>query len=199
MRAAQQDRPDVAEERAAFAQWQPSVCAGRLVFVDESGVCQGMRLPYGYARRGQRCLETAPFRTGKRTNLLGWMATCGGEVVPFQGSVTKAVFERFVERVLVPVLEPGDVVLWDNARIHSERAVELVEATGARVVPLPRYSPELNPIEMMWSKVKHLIRKARADTAEVLSQALKAAVECVTAADAMAAWMRHCGYLLQST
>lgn len=196
MRPAQQDRPDVAAERAEFQEWQPSVCARRFIFVDESGICQGMRLPYGYARRGERCTETAPFRTGKRTSLLGWMSTCGGEVVPFQGSVTKDVFERFVEQSLVPSLEAGDIVVWDNARIHSARAVELVEAAGAHVVPLPRYSPDLNPIEMMWSKVKHLIRKARADTAEALRAALEAAVESLSKENA-AAWIEHCGYVTQ--
>lgn len=196
MRPAQQLRDDVVAERALYGLWRAVVCAGRLVFVDESGVEQGMRLAYGYAPRGQRCYEAAPFRTGRRRSLLGWMASTCGEVVTVEGTVTKAVFERFVEESLVPSLEVGDIVIWDNARIHSERAEALILAAGASVVPLPRYSPDLNPIEMMWSKIKHLIRRARADTAEALREALRLAVASLKPADA-AAWIAHCGYVFQ--
>lgn len=196
MKPSQQTRPDVVAERAAFLEWQASVCARRLIFVDESGVCQGMRTAYGYARRGSRCVETAPYRVGKRTSLLGWMAEGCGEIISYAGSVTKDVFERFVEQSLVPSLEPGDIVIWDNARIHSEGAVELITAAGASVVALPRYSPELNPIEMLWSKLKHGVRKKRADTAEALKQALMEAVAALRGEDA-SAWIGHCGYVRQ--
>lgn len=196
MTAAQQTRPDVAAERMAFARWQPTVAAARLVFVDESGICQGMRLAYGYAPCGERCVERVPFRVGKRTSLLGWMCCDGGEIVSFKGSVTQVVFEQFVEESLVPALELGDIVLWDNAKIHSARAVEMIEAAGARVLAIPRYSPEFNPIELLWSKLKHYIKKARADTAEALWGALVEAAAWLTEADAVG-WIEHCGYCLQ--
>lgn len=169
----------------------------RLVFVDESGVCVGERTKYGYAPRGQRCVEHAPYRKGRRTSLVGWLASTCGEVVTLAGSVTAERFERFVCESLVPCLEAGDVVVMDNARIHSQKAVAMVEAAGASVLWLPRYSPEYNAIEMMWSKVKGSIRRARADTAEALEQALVAAVEAVTCEDAEG-WMRHCGYHIPS-
>ena len=167
----------------------------KLVFVDESGCRPGQRLAYGYARRGQRCVESAPLRPQGRLNLLGWLGASCGEAVLVEDKVTGAVFEHFVEQYLAPSLEPGDIVVWDNARIHTARAVALVEATGACVLTLPRYSPEYNAIEHLWSKLKHYLRKARADTVETLKQALYAAMETVTALDAVG-WIRHCGYTI---
>jgi len=194
--AAQRDRPDVAAERAAFAEAIGALDGSKLVFVDESGIRQGERLSYGYAPSGQRCCETAPFRTGKRVNLLGWMSDRGGQVAQFTGSVTGELFTRFVKYVLVPQLEPGDLVIWDNARIHMEDAVELVRAAGADVLPLPRYSPEFNAIEMLWSKVKQAVRSEMVDTAEQLADAVKRAVESVRSSDALG-WVTHCGYHCQ--
>jgi transposase len=165
----------------------------RLVFVDESGCAPGQRLAYGYAPRGERCVEAAPLRPPGRVNLLGWMAASCGESVMVAGKVTADVFERFVEEYLVPSLEPEDIVIWDNARIHTPRAVELVEAAGAHVLPLPRYSPEFNAIEHLWSKLKHYVRKLRADTPVALREALKSAMETISASDAVA-WIQHCGY-----
>ncbi len=116
MRASQRDRPDVIARREAFLAEVAEIPAERLVFVDESGVVRGMRAAYGYAPRGERCTETAPFRVGRRINLLGWMAaTCGG-VRAHEGSVNAGVFEGFIAESLVPSLEEGDVVIWDNAR-----------------------------------------------------------------------------------
>ena len=193
MRPAQQQRPDVAAERAVFADTMKTLKADDLVFVDEAGVVRGMRLVYGYAPRGQRCVENAPFRVGKRRNLIGFMSATGGEIVHFEASVTAEIFKHFVREHLVPSLRPGKIVVWDNARIHSPEAVRLIEETGAHVLPLPRYSPEYNAIEPLWSKLKHYVRKMRADTAEALKEALEAAGACLRAADARA-WIEHCGY-----
>ena len=196
MRPSQQQREDVVAERAAFALLMKHLDGRRLVFVDESGLTQGMRLAYGYARRGERCCENAPFRVGKRRSLIGWMSSEGGEIVHFEGSVTADVFTRYVGEHLVPSLEVGDIVIWDNARIHSEEAVQLVEAAGARVLALPRYSPEYNAIEHLWSKLKHYVRKMKADTVEALKQALDVATTYLRAADGRA-WIEHCGYTFQ--
>ena len=168
------------------------------MFVDESGIRQGERLSYGYAPAGERCHETAPFRIGKRVNLLGWMSNRGGQVAQFTGSVTGDLFTRWVKYVLVPQLEPGDVVIWDNARIHMPEAVELIREAKVDVLPLPRYSPEFNAIEMLWSKVKQSVRSEMADTAEQLTEAVKRAVESVTSSDALG-WVTHCGYRCQPT
>lgn len=198
MRAAQRDRDDVAVRREAFLAEVTDIPAERLVFVDESGVCRGMRTAYGYAPQGERCVETAPFRLGGRVNLLGWMSSRCGTVVGVEGSVTAAVFDAFVASHLVPSLEPGDVVVWDNARIHSPSAVALVESVGAHVLAQPPYSPDLNAIEMLWSKVKAILKRLAADTWEALYEALPVAVEAVTPSDAEG-WITHCGYRFQPT
>ena len=122
-------------------------------------------------------------------------ATCGS-VRAHEGSVKAPTFEAFVAESLVPCLERGDVVIWDNARIHSPAAVALVESAGARVLAQPPYSPDLNAIEMLWSKVKALVRQKLADGREALLDALGGAVGAVTSSDA-SGWIRHCGYAFQ--
>jgi transposase len=198
MRPAQQDREDVAAERAAFRALQPSLDPSRLIFVDESGIRQGMRTAYGYAPRGERCSEAAPFRVGRRLGLIGWIGLRGGSVVPLEGSVTAGVFERFVAHYLVPSLQAGDIVIWDNARVHSKEAVRLVEQAGATVLAQPRYSPEVNAAEPLWSKVKGYVGRALADTAEALEAALGEAVATVRESD-VRGWLQHCGYACQPT
>jgi len=198
MMPSQQLRADVVAERAAFAGVQAGLDAERVLFVDESGIERGMRTAYGYAPRHTRCREHAPFRVGRRTSVLGWVGLRGGHFAPMTGTVDGGVFARFVEYGLVPHLRPGDVVIWDNARIHGAEAVRLVEATGARVVAQPRYSPDKNAIEPAWSKVKERVRRLRADTAEALDAALHAAVATLTSED-VRGWMRHCGYPTEPT
>jgi transposase len=192
--ASQRFRPDVVARREAFLAEVATISAERMVFIDESGAVLGMRSAYGYAPRGERCVEVVPFRTGRRVNLLGWMAAAGGSVRAHEGSVTAEVFETFVAESVVPHLSPGDVVIWDNARIHRPEAVALIEAVEARVLPQPPYSPDLNAIEPMWSKVKAIVKQKLADTREALLDALDEAVSAVTLSDA-AGWIEHCGYL----
>ena len=194
----QAQREDVLAERQEFLHWLDGVDPRRVKAVDESGVVQGMRLGYGYAKRGQRLISHAPLRRGKRLSLLGWLGYDGsGTVVIHQGTVKRWHFRGFVRTHLLPALHPGDVVLWDNARIHeAPDLVEQIEALGATVRPLPRYSPEFNPIEHLWSKLKHWIKKARADTEQVLMEAVETAVSRVCAADAVG-WFAHCGFCHQ--
>ncbi len=196
MIASQRLRPDVVARREAFLAEVATIPAERLVFVDESGIEIGTRSAYGFAPRGERCVEVAPFRVGARVNLLGWMAATCGSVRAHEGSVKASTFEAFVAESLVPCLEEGDVVIWDNARIHSPAAVALIAAVGARVLPQPPYSPDLNAIEMMWSKVKALVRQTLADAREALLDGLGEAVSAVTSSDA-SGWIRHCGYTFQ--
>ena len=208
MIASQRTRPDVVARREAFLVEVASIPADRLVFVDESGVVQGMRAAYGYAPRGERCVDwagigpTAPFRVGRRMNLLGWMRADSGGVVGIEGSVKADTFEQFVATSLVPSLRRGDVVIWDNARIHGAGSVARIESVGARVLAQPPYSPDLNAIEPpptaggLWSKVKGIVRQKLADLYEDLVAALDEAVSAVRPSDA-AGWIRHCGYLCQ--
>ena len=196
MKAVQRLRDDIAAERAAFAAWQATVDGDRVVCVDESGLVAGGRVGYGYAPRGERCEEHAPYRRGRRTNLLGWLGLGRGGVVAFDGRVNGAFFERFVREHLAPSLVPGDVVVWDNHSIHRGAEIRrLIEAQGARLAPQPRYSPEFNACEEMWSKVKHEVRRARADTQGALESALSVSVTGLRRADS-AGWLRHAGYRL---
>ena len=155
----------------------------------------------GYAPRGERCEEHAPLpcrgrqdRRGRRTSLLGWLGR--GGVVAFDGRVDGAFFERFVREHLAPCLLPGDVVVWDNHSVHRGAAVrELIASRGSQLAPQPRYSPEYNACEETWSKVKHEVRRARADTEGALESALSASVTGSRWEDS-AGWLRHAGYRL---
>ncbi len=110
------------------------------------------------------------------------------------GATNSAVFQAYVREVLVPTLRPGDLVVLDNLRAHkNEDTIALIVAAGAQVRFLPAYSPDLNPIEMMWSKVKALLRAAQARTHETLIVAIRSALDAVTVADAKG-WFAACGY-----
>lgn len=173
----------------------PTVDTRRLIFLDESGLAPGGRLAYGYAPRGERCYEARPLRPKGRINLLGFISVHGGKIVKYKGSVTAKVFEHFVAKHVVPFLERGDIVIWDNARIHSAEAESMIRAAGGEVVPLPPYSPELSAIEPMWGKTKHGVRGARADTSTELDEALEVAAKSITQSD-VEGWITHCGYRL---
>ncbi len=150
-----------------------------------------MRRAYGYAPRGEPCIDVAPYRIGRRTSLIGWIGAEAGQVVGVEGTVNRAVFERFVVEELAPSLQAGDVVVWDNHVIHKgSRARAAIEARGARVLFQPRYSPDTNAIEMLWSKVKTRVRRARADTSEALHAALDEACAAVSEQD-LRGWIGH--------
>ncbi len=181
------------------AAWRKLVCeeidAGRLVFVDEMGSNTALSSLFAWARRGERAHGKAPRNRGKNTTLLASMSAEGmGSCLAVVGSATKAVFESYVERVLAPSLSPGQVVVLDNLAAHKgERVRELVEERGCELLFLPPYSPDLNPIEEAFSKVKALVRKTEARTREALIEALGRALDTVTAQDARG-FFGHCGY-----
>ncbi len=190
-----------ADERDEFlrAAWRVLVAkeigAGRLVFVDEMGSNTALSSLFAWARRGERARAKAPRNRGKNMTLLASMSVEGmGPCLAVVGSATKAVFESYVERVLAPSLRPGQVVVLDNLAAHKgERVRELVEERGCELLFLPAYSPDLNPIEEAFSKVKGLLRRAEARTREALIEALGRALEAVTAQDARG-FFGHCGY-----
>jgi transposase len=199
MKPEQQRLPEVQAERAAFAKDLSEIDPARIKVVDESRAEVGQRLSYGYSERGKRCYDSAPFRSGIVRSLVGWLSLDGaGVVATHQGTVKGWTFRGFLRQHLVPFLKPGDVVIWDNARIHGVEGVRaMIEACGARVLPLPRYSPDLSPIEPAWSKIKQVVKRVRAATAEALEEAIAVGVAAVCASDA-AGWFQHCGYLHQS-
>ena len=198
MRPTQQTTAEVMAERAAFAEALVSIDASRLIFAPgESGVIQGLRLAYGYAPSGERCVEAAPYRKGRRTSLIGWIGSTCGAVTALPGTVGRAEFERFVVDDLAPSLEAGDVVVWDNHTIHKDALlVAEIEAKGASVRWLPRYSPDMNPAEWLWSWLKRRVRVACADTSDAVIGALR---EAVSEGDVgmVEGWIRQGGFQLQ--
>lgn len=195
LRASEQDRADVRLRREQWRAQQPLWDPRNLVFLDESGAKTNMTRLYGRARQGERVHDHAPHGHWGTTTLIGALWLDGENAcMTVEGATDRAVFRAYVEGVLVPRLRPGDVVVLDNLGAHVDpHARGLIEAAGATLVFLPPYSPDLNPIEKMWSKVKALLRKAKARTAELLHEAIREALAAVTADDA-SGWFRSCGY-----
>ncbi len=171
--------------------------AGRLVFVDEMGSNTSLAPPYAWSRVGERAHAKAPRNRGKNTTLLASMTAGGmGPCLAVVGGTTKGVFEAYVGRVLAPTLRPGQVVVMDNLAAHKgEEVRELIEGRGCEVLFLPPYSPDLNPIEEAFSKIKGLLRKAEGRTRGALVEAIGRALDEVTAGDARG-FFGHCGYRL---
>jgi transposase len=150
---------------------------------------------YGWAPRGVRAMDKAPFgHWGTRTMISSIRADGTKACMTVDGAVDTEVFLAFVREVLVPTLHTGDLVVMDNLRPHYGcEAVALIRAAGAEVLYLPAYSPDFNPIEPMWSKIKAFLRCMEARTSEALDAAIRAAFKNITVEDAVS-WFHHCGY-----
>jgi len=167
----------------------------RFVFVDEMGTNTSLSPLYAWSRRGERAWCSVPRNRGQNTTLLSSMSLEGmGPSLAVAGSTTGEVFEVYIEKVLAPSLRRGQLVVMDNLSSHrGKRVRELIEARGCKLVYLPPYSPDLNPIEEAFSKIKGFIRKAEARTRETLVEAMGAAISAITARDAHS-FFKHCGY-----
>jgi transposase len=165
------------------------------VFVDECSTNTSLSPIYGWSRRGSRVCFEAPRNWGANVTLLSSMTLEGmGPSLAVEGPTTKAVFEAYVERVLAPALKPAQIVVMDNLSSHKgSRVRELIEERGCELLYLPPYSPDLNPIEEAFSKLKALLRKAGGRTREALLEAMGGALEAVTASDARG-FFEHRGY-----
>jgi transposase len=187
-RAAEQDSPEVQERRREFCEALAGIDPRRLVFVDECGVNTAMTRTHGRAPAGQRVYADTPGRWESITLTCGLRLSGALSALAFPGATNTDLFEHYVQDVLVPELKPGDVVIWDNVKPHqSDEAVDAVEVAGARVVPLPPYSPDLTPIEEMVSKVKGSLRSAAARATEAVYAAFASALHDVTLED-IAGW-----------
>ncbi len=149
----------------------------------------------GRALRGQRVHDSAPAGHWGTTTMISSIRIDGTTAcMTVEGAADANVFEAFVQKVLAPTLSSGDIVVMDNLSTHKvPRIIRSIEQTGARVLFLPAYSPDLNPIEKMWSKVKEFLRATKARTAEALLIAIAAALNTVTPQDAVG-WFASCGY-----
>jgi transposase len=169
--------------------------ARRLVFIDESGFSISMMRLRSRAPRGKRAYGRVPRNRGKNQTLIASMSLQGGmgECMCVEGATDKAVFEAYMEEVLAPSLGQGQVVVLDGLGAHRRARVrELVEERGCDLVFLPSYSPDLNPIEEAFSKIKNLVRKAGERTREALNEAIAAALRAITPRDVVG-WFAHCG------
>src|SRR5688572_20481974 len=169
--------------------------AKRLIFVDEMGTNTSLSPAYAWAKKGQRTYRAVPRNRGANTTVLSSMSAEGmGPSLTVEGATTSVVFEAYMERVLAPTLRKGQVVVMDNLSAHKgERIRQLIEERGCELIYLPSYSPDLNPIEEAFSKIKGLVRKAEARTKEALLEAIGWALSAVTSADARG-FFEHCGY-----
>ena len=162
--AAERSRPDVAARRAEWrGEVMPGLDAGRVVFIDETAARTDMTRTHGYAPRGGRLEGEAPYRRRRTTTFVGAMRA-GGFIAPLvvDGAITGEPFEAYARRVLAPELRPGDVAAPDNLACHKRAgAREAIEGAGCTLLLLPAYSPDLNPIEMAFSKPKRLLARRR--------------------------------------
>ena len=193
--AAEQERPDVARRRWAWFEGQLDLDPRRLVFIDETGASTKMARLRGRAKRGQRCRASIPHGHWKTTTFTAALRL-DRLIAPMvlDGPMNGAAFLAYVEQVLVPELEPGDVVIMDNLPAHRVKGVrEAIEAARATLLFLPPYSPDFNPIEQLFAKLKARLRKAAARTIDALWQAIAEAIEVFTPAEC-ANYFRNSGY-----
>lgn len=191
------NRPDIRMRRVRWAKALKSVEHRRLLFIDESGAKTNMTRLYGRAPRGQRIPDRVPNGRWQTVTMLAAMGRNGTQA-PFilDGPMDGEAFAIWAAEVLGPTLTPGDIVVMDNLSVHKNIAARAaIEAAGASVWDLPAYSPDLNPIEKMWSKIKALLRKAKARDPESLYQAIGDAFGQVSQ-DNINNWFASCGYSL---
>jgi transposase len=167
----------------------------RLIFVDEMGANTSLSPLRAWSRRGERAHCSVPRNRGKNTTLLASMSVEGmGPSLAVEGATDREVFEAYVEEVLAPSLRPGQLVVMDNLTAHKGEGVrELVEGRSCELLYLPPYSPDLNPIEEAFSKMKGILCKAQARNRESLIEAMGRALDAIASQDAKG-FFEHCGY-----
>jgi transposase len=168
----------------------------RLVFIDESGANITLARRYGRAPRGERSHGSAPRNYGSNLTLIAALSLNGLDApMLLDGAMDTTAFTCYIETFLVPALRPSQLVILDNLAVHRRSAIRrLIAGAGCRVLFLPSYSPDFNPIEMAFAQIKAYIRRVGARTREALEQAIAEAIDLVTATDA-SGYFQHCGYV----
>lgn len=195
LHAAEQERADVVARRDVWREQQPSLDPKKLIFIDETWVKTNMVRLRGRAPRGQRLIDRTPHGHWKTSTFVAGLRA-DGLVAPgvFDGAINGELFLAWVEQMLVPVLRAGDIVVMDNLSSHKGAAVRTaIEAAGAQLMFLPPYSPDLNPIEMVFAKLKSALRSLATRTVDALWTALGTISDHVKPAEC-ANCIRHAGY-----
>jgi len=193
--ASERDRPDVAEARRHWPEKLAGVAPNELVFLDETGANTAMQRTHGYAPKGERVVGAVPFKGWQAVTFVGAL-TASGLIAPWalEGALNGEWFLAYVEQVLVPALKPGMVVVMDNLPCHKVQGVaEAIQAAGCRLEYLPAYSPDLNPIENAYSKLKRALRDWAARTVEGVYEALRQIIPRFGPAECLN-YFRSCGY-----
>jgi len=174
---------------------QPTLDLSNLVFVDESSINCGMTRLYARSLRKERVNDYVPDIRFERTSIISSIRL-DGEQAPFmfKGSLNGEIFSLYIKEVLAPTLREGDIVIIDNFSAHKVfGALEPIYQKGATVMFLPPYSPDFNPIELCWSKLKSIIKKHKPRCFDALLAAMKTALDLITESDVLG-WFKHCGY-----
>ncbi len=199
MVAREQDRPDVQAKREAFIASQASLDTERLIFLDESGFRLGSPPHYGWAPVGEKSCGKATHGDWCTMTMIGAIAAGGWRSLVTIDSATDAeVFLAYVRQQLVPQLKPGDTVIMDNLSAHKgPEVISAIRTAGATVLFLPPYSPDLNPIEKAWAKLKDILRRLPTLTREAFDSAVALAMDSISTAD-ISAWTAFAGYSVAS-
>ena len=195
MVAGERDRPDVARRRAQWTKYRARIEPECLVFIDETWTKTNMAPLRGWAPRGRRLTAKVPHRLWKTTTFLAALRHNRIDA-PWllEGPIDGESFRIYVEQVLLPTLRPGDIVIMDNLGSHRGKVVrQLIRSAGAKLFFLPKYSPDLNPIEQAFAKLKHLLRKAAARTIEAVCAAIGQLLGAFTAEEC-AHYFKNSGY-----
>lgn len=189
------DRPDVQKRRLDFIREQLKLHVRRLVFLDESGFRLGTPPSYGWAPLGDKAPGKATHGAWKTMTMIGAIALNGWRgFMTLQAATDREVFKAYVEQLLVPNLRSGDIVVMDNLAAHKDAAaIAAIRRAGADVLFLPPYSPDLNPIEKAWAKLKDILRRAATLTREAFDAAVAVAMDAISIDD-FRAWIEHAGY-----
>jgi transposase len=193
--AGERDRPDVARRRAQWTKYQNRIEPERLVFIDETWTKTNMAPLRGWAPRGRRLTAKVPHSHWKTTTFVAALRHNRIDA-PWllDGPIDGENFRTYLENVLVPTLREGDIVVMDNLGSHKGKAVrQLIRSTGAKLFFLPKYSPDLNPIEQVFAKLKHLLRKATPRTVEAVCAAIGELLVAFTPEEC-ANYFRNSGY-----
>lgn len=195
MHAAEQDRPDVAAAREAWRRKQPKLDPRRLVFIDETAVSTSMTRFYGRAPRGRRLVCKVPFGAWKTMTFIAALRHDRFTApMVIEGPMSGQSFLAYVDQVLVPTLKRGDILIMDNVPTHKVRsAQQVLNRHGVLVPEFPPYSPDLNPIEQAFAKLKAFLRKTGARSLPRLSAAIRACLKNFSPAEC-AAYLAHAGY-----